>query len=272
MTDLIDRIGPYVGVAAFLGLALLAFLVIQQAREVRRLREWAGRAPERARDADDAAVALAEAKGQEPPKTEVEEPDPSRFGLWWQGVRDRLSAGATEVDRRLPVAPGYLLAVIAAAIIAVAVLTSGFGLFGGDDSGGGGKGKGAKPEKVEVAVLNATQVEDTVTGEPIAGVHGLADLVAKKVVRPAGFKVGVKDDAPSGVEQTVIMFTPDAEDDANKLATKVEDKLGQTEVEPMTPEIEDVVKKAPLALVVGSDDADFGGASDATSTDTTTSG
>ena len=45
MTDLIDRIGPYLGIAAFLGLAILAFLIIQQAREVRRLREWAGRAP-----------------------------------------------------------------------------------------------------------------------------------------------------------------------------------------------------------------------------------
>ena len=134
MTDLIDRIGPYVGVAAFLGLALLAFLVIQQAREVRRLREWAGRAPERARDATEAATALAEAKGEEVPEPEVEEPDPSRFGLWWQGVRDWCADRAAAVDRRLPVDPRYILAVLAAGVIAAAVLTSGFGLFGGDDS------------------------------------------------------------------------------------------------------------------------------------------
>jgi hypothetical protein len=271
MTDLIDSIGPYVGVAAFLGLALLAFLVIQQAREIRRLREWAGRAPERARDANEAAVALAEAKGEEPPKVEVEEPDPSRFGLWWEGVRDRLSSGASEVDRRLPVAPGYILAVIAALIIAAAVLTSGFGLFGGD-SGGGGKGKDGKPPKVEVAVLNATQVEDTVTGQPISAVPGLAGIVAKKVVKPAGYKVGVKDDAPAGAEQTVIMFTPDAEAEASKFAAKVENKLGQTQVEPMTSEIQNVVKKAPLALVIGADDANFGGAADAAAADTATSG
>ena len=56
MTDLIERIGPYLGIAAFLGLALLAFLIIQQAREIRRLREWAGRAPERK---DEAAEAVA---------------------------------------------------------------------------------------------------------------------------------------------------------------------------------------------------------------------
>jgi len=40
----------------------------------------------------------------------------------------------------------------------------------------------------------------------------------------------------------------------------------------MTSEIQNVVKKAPLALVVGADDANFGGASDAAAADTTTSG
>ena len=57
MVDLLERIGPYLGVAAFMGLAILAFLIIQQAREVRRLREWAGRAPERAGEAAEAAAA-----------------------------------------------------------------------------------------------------------------------------------------------------------------------------------------------------------------------
>src|SRR6266508_4403575 len=47
---LIERVGAYVGFAAFLGLAILALLYFSQARDVRRLREWAGRAPERATD------------------------------------------------------------------------------------------------------------------------------------------------------------------------------------------------------------------------------
>jgi hypothetical protein len=46
--DLIERIGSYIGLASFLGLAILALLYFSQARDVRRLREWAGRAPERA--------------------------------------------------------------------------------------------------------------------------------------------------------------------------------------------------------------------------------
>lgn len=39
--------GSYAGLAAFIGLAILALLYFSQARDLRRLREWAGRAPER---------------------------------------------------------------------------------------------------------------------------------------------------------------------------------------------------------------------------------
>jgi hypothetical protein len=44
----IKSIGAYAGFAAAVGLALLALLYFAQARELRRLTEWAGRAPERA--------------------------------------------------------------------------------------------------------------------------------------------------------------------------------------------------------------------------------
>lgn len=267
MTDLIDRIGPYLGVAAFLGLAILAFLVIQQAREVRRLREWAGRAPERARDSVEAVAAVAEARGEEPEPVVVEEPDPGRFAEWWHGVRASIGERFAALDRRLPVHPRYIGAVLLAAVIAVGVLTSGFGVFGGDEEAATGKGgKSDKPEKTEVAVLNATQLEDTVTGEPIAGVKGLADLVAKKVVRPAAFKIGEKTDAASGFAETVVMFEPEAEAEADELAAKVSDQLGETKVTPMISEVRDLAGKAPLALVIGADDADFGGGADADAT------
>src|SRR6266540_3043095 len=54
--DLIERIGSYVGLASFLGLAILALLYFSQARDVRRLREWAGRAPERAVEMEQTAT------------------------------------------------------------------------------------------------------------------------------------------------------------------------------------------------------------------------
>jgi hypothetical protein len=43
----IKSLGAYAGFAAVVGLALLALLYFAQARELRRLTEWAGRAPER---------------------------------------------------------------------------------------------------------------------------------------------------------------------------------------------------------------------------------
>ncbi len=46
----LERVGAYVGIASFFGIALLAVLYFAQARELKRLRDWAGRAPERARE------------------------------------------------------------------------------------------------------------------------------------------------------------------------------------------------------------------------------
>ena len=45
--DQIERFGSYAGYASVIGLGVLAMLYFSQAREVKRLREWAGRAPER---------------------------------------------------------------------------------------------------------------------------------------------------------------------------------------------------------------------------------
>ena len=48
VNDQIEKYGAYAGLAAIVGLAVLSLLYFAQAREVKRLREWAGRAPERA--------------------------------------------------------------------------------------------------------------------------------------------------------------------------------------------------------------------------------
>jgi hypothetical protein len=56
----IEQYGAYAGFASVLGLAVLSLLYFAQAREVKRLREWAGRAPERAHDEQERAVAAAQ--------------------------------------------------------------------------------------------------------------------------------------------------------------------------------------------------------------------
>ena len=68
------------------------------------------------------------------------------------------------------------------------------------------------------------------------------------------------------------MFEPGNEPTANELAAAVEPtSSARPRSTPMIGEVRDLVKKAPLALVVGRDDADFGGPRRG-GADTTTSG
>lgn len=60
LQDQVEKYGAYVGLAAFIGLAVLSLLYFAQARELKRLRDWAGRAPERAAELQARVVAQAE--------------------------------------------------------------------------------------------------------------------------------------------------------------------------------------------------------------------
>jgi hypothetical protein len=52
LASIVERVGAFVGFGALLGLGILSLLYFSQARDVRRLREWAGRAPDRAAEAE----------------------------------------------------------------------------------------------------------------------------------------------------------------------------------------------------------------------------
>ena len=75
LQDQVEKYGAYVGIAAFFGLAILSLLYFAQAREVKRLREWAGRAPERAMELEQAVVEHAQ-EVQRAPATPVPAPQP----------------------------------------------------------------------------------------------------------------------------------------------------------------------------------------------------
>jgi LytR cell envelope-related transcriptional attenuator len=60
----VEKFGAYAGIGAFLGLAVLTLLYFAQARELKRLRDWAGRAPERAQELEERVAAQAEAARQ----------------------------------------------------------------------------------------------------------------------------------------------------------------------------------------------------------------
>jgi LytR cell envelope-related transcriptional attenuator len=240
----IESIGPVLGIVAFVGLAILAFLLFQQARDIRRLREWAGRAPERATEAADAVQAASEASrnGEAGEEASAGQPGGRLRGAWHRfslAVRDRYAA----IDRRLPVDGRYILVVLVVAIVAVGVVTSGFGLVGG---GGGDNGRHHK-KLPAVAVINGTSVP------------GLAATVQDKVVKRAGYPPGPVGNAMASVNATVVEYAGGEQSEARDLAKAVNGKLGETPVQPMTSDISDVAGKAKLALVLGLDDAGFGG-------------
>src|SRR2546426_9219336 len=151
----IESIGPILGIVAFVGLATLAFLLFQQARDIRRLREWAGRAPERAQEAAEAVQATAEASRGGKDAGEAAAAQHRRLGAAWARVTGAVTARLTELDRRLPVDGRYVLAALAIGVVAAGVLTSGFGVFGGNDGNHHKHGSSGKPH---VAVLNGTGV------------------------------------------------------------------------------------------------------------------
>ena len=249
--DLIEKIGPFAGLGALIGLAVLAFLIFQQSRDLRRLREWAGRAPERAKEAAEASLAAAEARGEA-----SGEAKPSRLARARAGIAGFVGPRYERFDRRLPIDGRIVLGVLAAGIVAAVVLTSGFGLLGEEGTGGGGKegekqAEEQKEEKPKVAILNATQTEG------VQGVPGLADKVASEVVKQAGYPVGTKTNSPSGFAETVVMFEPGQEGAASELARAIEKDLGETRTEPMAADIRAVVGDAPVVLVVGADDQGF---------------
>src|SRR5438552_755372 len=61
-------IGALAGLIAIPGLAILALLYFAQAREVKRLREWAGRAPERAAELQERVAGQTGRTGTIPPQ------------------------------------------------------------------------------------------------------------------------------------------------------------------------------------------------------------
>jgi len=251
----LEEIGGVLGYVAFAGVAVLIFLTFQQARHVRRLREWAGRAPERAiaaADRDDEIGAGATAVRPE------EASGPGRI----ERVRESLKPRFAELNRRLPVEPKVLAAGLFAVLLGVGIATSGFGLVGGEDGEQGEAVRGEredrqspaaeeKPEEPVVAVLNAS---GSAPGQP--GTPGLADKIGGTVA-DAGYELGEVTNADS-LPISVVMFAEGAEgaeEAAAELASDVEAVLGETETTAITDAVAALAGEADLAVVIGFDDA-----------------
>ncbi len=65
LSSTFTKVGAIAAFAAVVGIAILSLLVFSQARELKRLREWAGRAPERAADLEQRVTAAAAVRVQQ---------------------------------------------------------------------------------------------------------------------------------------------------------------------------------------------------------------
>ncbi len=92
LSSTFTKIGAIAAFAALVGIALLSLLVFSQARELKRLREWAGRAPERAADLEQRVSAAASLRVQQAPPGQ-----PPRVAPAPAAASAGAAAGATRV-------------------------------------------------------------------------------------------------------------------------------------------------------------------------------
>lgn len=255
MIHAVEQIGAFAGLAAFLGLAVLALISFTQGRDIRRLREWAGSAPERDAERKEQTSTIAaqraeELRALEEARTAEQDAVSSREerrkrreeGLpeqtFGERVRGRFSSFGEIASK-----PGTLIAlfvVIIAIVGGVAYLL----VSGSDESSGGGSGSKQaatklKPAEIEVSVLNGTSVP------------GLAATYGDKV-EGKGFSLGAVTNSSASFAESVVMFKRGHKTEARQVAKS----LGIAKVQLMSGEIESVSAGADVAVVVGEDNAE----------------
>ncbi|HEY6551421.1 MAG TPA: LytR C-terminal domain-containing protein [Solirubrobacterales bacterium] len=255
--QLLEQIGAFAGLAAFIGLALLAMLAFSQARDIRRLREWAGSAPERDAERKESTSVVAAKRAEE--LRELEEAKTAEREALDQREerRRRREAGLPELTRRERLReafsrfgsrlaePRYLVAIFVVVLLvaagAIYVVTQ--GSDNADGKGGQGKTAAAlKPGDIEVTVLNGTAVP------------GLAATYGDKVERK-GFQLGAVTNSATSFTDSVVMFRRGHAPEARRVASV----LGISDVRLRRADISSVSGSAPVSVIVGEDNAQTSG-------------
>jgi hypothetical protein len=252
LVRVIEQIGAFAGLAAFIGLAILALLSFAHGRDIRRLREWAGSAPERDADRKETTSAVAAQRAEELRALEQARTAEQAAVNHREERRKRREAGLPELTRRERLGkslsgwgeriaePRYLVglfvAMLAIAGGAVYLITN----DSSESSGKNGRQAATKiaPSEVEVAVLNGTAVP------------GLAATYGDKV-EGKGFNLGAVTNSNSSFTSSVVMFQPGHAPEARKVGKQ----LGIMKLQPMNGEIEAVSAGANVAVIVGEDNA-----------------
>lgn len=255
MLHVIERIGSFAGLASFLGLGIFALLLFAHGRDIRRLRDWAGAAPEREaerleqtqsiaaqraeelRELEEARTAEHEAVEQREQRRQRREeglPELTRG----ERLRKRLSVFGETLSRPALLAALFVVFVLIVGGVAYAVLNDGGSEAKSGHVGGKQTAQEAKPAEIEVAVLNGTSVPG------LAATYG--DKVEKK-----GFELGAVTNSESSFEKSVVMFKHGRKPEAKEVAKD----LAIAKVEPMSNEVAQVSGEANVSVIVGEDNA-----------------
>ena len=256
--DLIERVGAYVGLASFLGLAVLALLYFSQARDLRRLRDWAGRAPERALKQGERAAEVERATEVAPatpaataaahslpptPLSQASQPRPRK------PLHERVRNIHIPELRYIAMAAAGVLVLAGAAYGAIQLTDNGGSKPAAKQEGGGnarsstdGKGErraGANvdPAQVTVAVLNGTTVQ------------GLAAKVGEEV-RAGGFKLGTIGNAARIDQTSSQVLYPNGQ---GRAARAVANRLGIDKTGPVDSVNKEIAGSFDVVVLVGSD-------------------
>lgn len=239
MTDVIQTVGAYAGLLALLAIGLLSFIVFSQARDLRRLREWAGGAPERDAEVREVSEIVAEERSAElRVLADREERRMERAGLAEPSFWDRLGRS------------GRIIAIVAAVLVlGAAAAWAATTLLGSDsETAGDGRDRQAQqarqqarrvvPAQVSVGVLNGTGGAEV----------GLANQYAD-VLEAEGFQIGAVTDAPETFTESIVMFA----NGERAAARRVGRTVGINNFGPMESDIDDLSSGADAIVVIGTD-------------------
>jgi hypothetical protein len=259
LLEIVQEIGAAAGFAAAVGLAVLSALHFSQARDLKRLREWASRAPERS--GRGLTAVPGRAAGVPPPV----DPQPARRTASPQRPITRAAASRAVPQQTVIIPPrrsqpwyGRIGArYVAVALVGLLVLggAAAYGvtqLTGGDNSGNAQanndngspnkpkrNGAAIKPGNVTVAVLNGTTVP------------GLAATLRDQIAA-AGFKKGtINVFSDQQLAESVVQYAPGHQAEAKAVSRRV----GISQREPVTANSRALAGDATVIVIAGADKA-----------------
>jgi hypothetical protein len=237
LLDVVQELGAAAGLAGVVGLAVLCALHVSQARDLKRLRDWAGRAPERS---GPRPVIPVDAPGPSRPQQPAMSP-PQR------SQPDRRRIGERHVAVALV---GLLLVLGGATTYGVIQLTDGdgAGTAGKAQANSNNNGVASKPGRDDVAIEPGTVTVAVLNGTSVP--HLAATL--RDRLAAAGFVKGmINDFSDQQLTASVVQYAPGRQAEANAVGRTI----GIIRRQPITAESRTLAGDATVIVIAGADQA-----------------